>query len=125
MIDLLRLLLFVSAGLSLVSCRESHHPGPKYTVSRVKHGLNVVKDVINNPDSQSRDAYDLYDRFSPKHTLKLRASDGVLYMYSIGPDKVDDLGLIVYDPTNGTVSAGDIVEAVFVCSTTATENEDD
>ena len=30
--------------------------------------------------------------------------------YSVGPDKKDDLGAILYDPTNGTVSSGDIVE---------------
>jgi hypothetical protein len=28
-------------------------------------------------------------------------------IYSIGPDKVDDQGLIFYDPTNGTISNDD------------------
>ena len=124
-ISLRQFIVFVSAGLALVSCRESFHPRTEHRVSRVTHDLRVVKNVINNPDSSSHGLYDLHDPFHPKHTLKLRASEGVLYMYSIGPDKVDDLGLIVYDPTNGTVSAGDIVEAVLVCSTAATENEND
>jgi len=30
-------------------------------------------------------------------------------IYSMGPDRVDNLGLVSYDPTNGTVSAGDMV----------------
>jgi len=30
------------------------------------------------------------------------------YMWSIGPDKVNQYATILYDPTNGTVSAGDI-----------------
>lgn len=30
------------------------------------------------------------------------------YYYSFGPDEKDDSGLILYDPTNGTKSSGDI-----------------
>ncbi len=31
------------------------------------------------------------------------------YPYSWGPDLIDDGGLIIYDPSNGTVSRGDIL----------------
>lgn len=31
------------------------------------------------------------------------------YVYSVGPDNTDNLGMLLYDPTNGTVSAGDVV----------------
>lgn len=30
-------------------------------------------------------------------------------IHSIGPDQIDQHALIVYDPTNGTVSAGDVI----------------
>lgn len=36
-------------------------------------------------------------------------TDEAFELYSIGPDLKDDKGELVYDPTNGTVSAGDIV----------------
>jgi len=41
----------------------------------------------------------------------LRADDPPWYWiaYSIGPDQIDNGGRIVYDPTNGTISAGDII----------------
>jgi len=29
--------------------------------------------------------------------------------YSVGPDQIDDDGEIIYDPTNGTISKGDII----------------
>ena len=31
------------------------------------------------------------------------------FEYSVGPDGIDDLGLISYDPTNGVISGGDII----------------
>ena len=31
------------------------------------------------------------------------------FIYSIGPDKIDNYALIVYDPTNGIISRGDIL----------------
>ena len=40
----------------------------------------------------------------PKTTLR----EAPEHYYSIGPDRKDDAGAILYDPTNGTVSGGDI-----------------
>jgi len=40
---------------------------------------------------------------------KLRAPEKALVIWSPGPDGVDDGGRIVYDPTNGTISGGDLV----------------
>jgi hypothetical protein len=40
---------------------------------------------------------------------KLRAPERVLAIWSVGPDGKDDGGAIAYDPTNGTVSRGDLV----------------
>lgn len=42
-------------------------------------------------------------------TATLRAPERVLEIWSPGPDGEDDGGRIVYDPTNGTLSRGDMV----------------
>ncbi len=39
--------------------------------------------------------------------------DEDLLLWTVGPDGVDDRGSVNYDPTNGTVSSGDIVRVVF------------
>lgn len=36
-------------------------------------------------------------------------SSAVLYCYSVGPDKQDQFGKLLYDPTNGSISGGDIL----------------
>lgn len=41
--------------------------------------------------------------------LMFNTAPDLITCYSIGPDRVDDGGVIVYDPTNGTVSRGDRV----------------
>jgi beta-lactamase regulating signal transducer with metallopeptidase domain/tetratricopeptide (TPR) repeat protein len=37
-----------------------------------------------------------------------------IYLYSVGPDGADQEGSATYDPTNGTISAGDIIRIVDV-----------
>ena len=44
--------------------------------------------------------------------MKFLTTSDSLICYSIGPDKTDDRGAITYDPTNGTLSAGDIFVTV-------------
>ena len=41
-------------------------------------------------------------------TLRLISGKDSFVVYSVGPDAKDDAASLVYDPTNGTVSAGDI-----------------
>jgi hypothetical protein len=41
--------------------------------------------------------------------LKFKCRGKTLVVYSIGPDRLDDLGKVTYDPTNGICSRGDIV----------------
>ena len=36
-------------------------------------------------------------------------SESQALIYSVGPDKIDNGGIIVYDPSNGIISRGDIV----------------
>lgn len=54
------------------------------------------------------------DPFAPGEEFRWtpEAVDDKLYLWSVGPDEIDSEGRIVYDPTNGTVSAGDIVRVV-------------
>jgi len=35
-----------------------------------------------------------------------------IHLYSVGPDGIDQRGELVYDPTNGTISSGDIVRTI-------------
>lgn len=44
--------------------------------------------------------------------LRLAPAGAGVVCYSVGPDKADDGGAIVYDPSNGTISRGDIVATV-------------
>jgi hypothetical protein len=45
----------------------------------------------------------LIDPFTEKEPFRKES-----FFYSIGPDKIDQKGAVPYDPTNGTVSPGDI-----------------
>lgn len=44
-----------------------------------------------------------------KLTAKLRAPEQAMVIWSPGPDGKDDGGMIAYDPTNGTISRGDLL----------------
>lgn len=58
----------------------------------------------------SEEFFDPYTR----RALLLRQVDGVVYVYSVGPDRADDHAEILYDPTNGVVSKGDLVTSVVL-----------
>lgn len=56
-----------------------------------------------------------HDLFSPRRRpahYKFRVEGQRLYIWSCGPDKKSDGGVISYDPTNGLVSGGDILAVV-------------
>lgn len=46
-----------------------------------------------------------------KETIKyiVNQSDNSYVIYSMGPDQTDNRAEVIYDPTNGTISAGDII----------------
>ncbi len=48
------------------------------------------------------------DPFSGK-SLRYRPDKDRYVIWSVGPDGGDDMGKIAYDPTNGTLSSGDLV----------------
>ena len=51
-----------------------------------------------------------YDSFSPQSgTLNYWVAKNDWKLWSIGPDQNNNLAEIVYDPTNGTTSAGDLI----------------
>jgi hypothetical protein len=50
----------------------------------------------------------LADCFATSGSLRFRSLPEECFVYSIGPDARDDAAMVRYDPTNGTVSSGDI-----------------
>lgn len=94
--------------------------GTQETVLVSETRLNLLRSAIECKLTSSSEARKLIpteikDRESPwrdPFTEKpLRASEGTtetLRIYSLGPDIVDDRARISYDPTNGTMSAGDV-----------------
>jgi hypothetical protein len=48
-----------------------------------------------------------WDPFTAQSELKFARNPPRLW--SVGPDRIDDLGLILYDPSNGLTSSGDLV----------------
>jgi hypothetical protein len=49
------------------------------------------------------------DPFTEESFKLVEDEDGGTTIYSLGPDQEDQGGRIAYDPTNGTLSPGDIV----------------
>jgi len=49
------------------------------------------------------------DPHLPETPLRFRADGDQFLCYGVGPDQQDDQGTIIYNPTNGTKSRGDIV----------------
>jgi len=49
----------------------------------------------------------------PGYIKRVIAPDySAIHLYSVGPDGIDQQGELVYDPTNGTISSGDIVRTI-------------
>ena len=49
------------------------------------------------------------DPFLPDEKVRTREAEDGFLVYSVGPDEADDGGGLLYDTTNGTKSAGDVV----------------
>jgi len=57
------------------------------------------------PDGLPNDPFSYFEE-----SLRIAGGESETFrVYSVGPDDTDDLGLVRYDPTNGTLSAGDVV----------------
>ncbi|MFW6255949.1 MAG: hypothetical protein ACOC54_03940 [Candidatus Sumerlaeota bacterium] len=73
----------------------------------------------NNEGKLPEDDSDLTSRYLSFYPLDPFGKGHVKWLqdeglfYSVGPDGVDNGGRILYDPTNGTISGGDIVRRTF------------
>lgn len=98
---------FINAHVRDLVCRTDS------TATKILVGLRHYRAVHGEyPDSLDQIA-DLYatppiDPFSTKPFVYVREGDGFM-LYSLGPELGDEKAAIEYDPTNGTVSVGDIV----------------
>ena len=61
----------------------------------------------NAPVSDILKKKELYDPYSYK-PMKARHASSFILIYSIGPDLIDNNGSLIYDPTNGLYSQGDL-----------------
>lgn len=94
----------ILVGLAVPNLLEAQ---TRAKVSRVKADLKTLETglaVRHTGANQQQSAPVPADPFSGE---PYKCSEGYKY-YSIGPDKVDDEMSVLYDPTNGTRSAGDI-----------------
>ncbi len=80
--------------------------------------------LINNPEAKfATPSFFGYREFHPELDFNLiDPFTGKPYLvkgdvqYSIGPDMIDNGGMIIYDPTNGTFSSGDMSPLNFLLS---------
>ncbi|MEN6627090.1 MAG: M56 family metallopeptidase [Candidatus Sumerlaeia bacterium] len=74
----------------------------------------TIADLIANNKGHANEMLDLFTGRDAKSTdtLKITYPDDYskVFIYSVGPDGVDDHAAITYDPTNGTMSPGDIIQ---------------
>lgn len=98
--------LTVAAALRLYQAQTGTFPGA---------GLTMLENLTNwtMPEDpfalQLAASSALTTAPSPPLLMAHDQASGALTVYSLGPDKADDGGAITYDPTNGTVSDGDIL----------------
>ena len=82
----------------------------KYDLARLRI-LNRIRELEGKPPITKvgqLDSKKLNLKNDPFNTIPLSYSDTLKDFYSIGPDAIDDKGKLLYDPTNGTNSLGDI-----------------
>lgn len=68
-------------------------------------GGEIIEEVVDKAHGNIVTGSSKLDPFSRQRFRQ--ASDGTLY--SVGPDRKDNLGKVEYDPMNGTFSKGDIL----------------
>ena len=79
---------------------QKQHPNIYFFILGSENGLfeKIVRHYTLLLDSENGDIF-------IKSSFKFNGK----YAYSVGPDGVDDKLEIIYDPTNGTISPGDII----------------
>lgn len=84
------LVIEIGAGIQYFKIKNGHYPD---TLDALSPG--ILKEIPKDPFTDKPFIYGITDKG--------------FGLYSPGPDLVDDKAGILYDPTNGTISAGDIV----------------
>jgi hypothetical protein len=77
------------AGMLLYRAQKGNYPGSQEELSSVMQVVPLDPFIEKNFKYANAGAYRL--------------------LYSVGPDMVDNGGTTPYDPTNGTVSSGDVI----------------
>ncbi len=66
-------------------------------------------DLSHYNNSLSSGTIELNDPYTKDEKIRWITRNSDIYLYSVGPDHVDDGALIVYDPTNGFGAKGDLI----------------
>ena len=75
-------------------------------LKRISKDINMEKFSDDNITSGTIDPYiDIYSG----HAIRWKRNSSGIYIYSIGPDKHNNNMEVIYDPTNGLNSIGDII----------------
>lgn len=83
----------------------------KKTLALLKKTVDdpLVIESIRDNITTSGAILDLKDPYSFSNEIRWFRKNSQIFIYSIGPDKINDLGLLKYDPTNGSFSRGDLI----------------
>ncbi|MFH0794343.1 MAG: hypothetical protein V2A74_09965 [bacterium] len=79
----------------------------------LRAGVELLLDPASTESAQGKDYWQ--DRANPwrdpftEKSLVVAGTEDERIIYSLGPDLVDQHGELIYDPTNGVASAGDLV----------------
>lgn len=78
-------------------------------MSKTNRYQRILKETGSNGVEKDNFIKNLPDDIFSLNGSKLKIDSTKNNIYSIGPDGIDDLGEIIYDPTNGIKSRGDIL----------------
>jgi hypothetical protein len=101
-------------GLALLIGPEIFPASTRAKVSRVRFDLRILQQLFDSElgAPPNLESLDLHDPFLRGETYRFAVVSMELVAYSVGPDGRDDRALIVYDPSNGTDSGGDITRVM-------------
>jgi hypothetical protein len=97
---------------------KSKYVPDSYKLELVKNDFRYIENWIISETGNKRiisDNYsfiDIYSNNRSPYRLLYNIKLSKLILYSVGPDQEDNYGQIMYDPTNGSHSIGDIIMVV-------------
>ena len=101
--------------LAMPNCLEAETRAkmPTARLAMLKAACALKSQKPQGPYAQGLDPAALpQDPFVPAQKLRSRAEGGAAIFHSLGPDQQDQQSAVAYDPTNGTLSAGDVILTV-------------